>query len=109
MESSTQSEDNRSSENNSSFLSSGEKDFITPDYVRSMKQASERLFCYLKDNSLIRFGSYTIHDYNSGLSLLEINEDQQNYAHGIALQEEEDGNVSLDTRTIKYGFSPDFL
>ena len=43
MESSTQSEDNRSSENNSSFLSSGEKDFITPDYVRSMKQASERL------------------------------------------------------------------
>ena len=50
-----------------------------------------------------------IKDYESGTVLMEINEEQQNYAHAIALQEEEEGNSSLDTRTIKYAFGPDFL
>lgn len=40
---------------------------------------------------------------------MEINEEQQNYAHNLALQEEEEGNVTLDTRTIRYAFGPDFL
>eukprot|EP00347_Sterkiella_histriomuscorum_P020011 403339439 len=40
---------------------------------------------------------------------MSINEDQQNYAHNIALQEEDDGKQSLETRTIRYQFGPHFL
>ena len=40
---------------------------------------------------------------------MHITEEQQNYAHNLALKEEEEGNISLDTRTIKYHFGPDFL
>ncbi len=57
---------------------------ITPDYVRNMKSASDRLFCLLKHNDLIRFGHYQIKDYDSGTILMDISEDQQNYADSIA-------------------------
>lgn len=79
---STQSEDSYRSLH-SSFGNGGE--IITPDYVRVMKRASDRLLCSLRDNSVIRFGEYEIKDYLSGIILMSINEEQQEYAHSLAL------------------------
>ena len=69
---STQSEDSHRS-NRSSFGSG--TDFITPDYVRGMKRASDRLFCNLRENTFIKFGSYSIKDYVSGMRLMHITEE----------------------------------
>jgi protein unc-119 len=54
---------------------------VTPDDVRQMKHASEKLFCKLADNTLITFGNYSIRDYESGQVLVEVPEDMQEYAH----------------------------
>ena len=74
-----------------------------------MKCASDRLYCQLRDNSLIRFGHYQIKDYDSGTILMQISEEQNTNADRMARNEEEDDNVQMDTRTVMYSFGPDFL
>ncbi len=93
------------SSNSGSFIEGN----ITPEYVRNMKTASDRLMCSLRDNNLISFGHYQIKDYDSGIILMQITEEQNAMADKYARQEEETGNASIETRTIKYSFGPDFL
>ena len=82
---------------------------MTAEHARQMSQASDKLFCQLRDNNMIRFGQYQIKDYETGTVLMYISEEQQAEADKMARKEEEDGLVSLDTRTIRYSFGPDFL
>ena len=86
-----------------------DKSQITPEYVRNLNGPSDRMFCKLKDNDKVRFGQYKIRDYTSGMDLMHITEEQQIMADKHARQEEEDGNIDLNTRTIKYHFGPHFL
>ncbi len=58
---------------------------------------------------MLTFGSYVIKDYESGTPLVQITEEQQAYAHEMALTEERDGEASLETRTILYHFGPQFF
>lgn len=48
---------------------------ITPEFVKNMTSASDRLFCHLRDNKVLRFGAYTIKDYLSGTVLMHITEE----------------------------------
>ena len=75
---------------------------ITPDYVKSMNMASDRVLCELRDNELIRFGQYQIRDYDSGTILMRISEEDQKQADDYARKEEVEGRISVDTRTVKY-------
>ena len=45
-------------------------EYVTPDYVRNMEKPSDDIYCPLKANDLIRFGSYRIKDYGSNTVLM---------------------------------------
>ena len=98
---STQSDSGRSYKSDTSIFAKVEEP-VTPDHVKTMTRASDRMLCQLRDNNLIRFGQYQIRDYDSGTILMSISEEQNAYADSIARQEEEEGNASLETRTINY-------
>ena len=85
------------------------KEAITPEYVRTLTKPLDQMLCLLQDNNLIRFGEYRIRDIQSGAILMEISEENQAYGDRLAREEELAGNVSLETRTVKYNFGPDFL
>ena len=82
---------------------------LTIEEARSMQRPSSKLFCRLQDNEHITFGHYSIRDYDSGTVLLDIGEEMQDYAHLKAVAEENEGCTSLQSRTIKYPFGPQFL
>ena len=82
---------------------------LTIEEARSMQRPSSKLFCRLRDNEHITFGHYSIRDYDSGTVLLDIGEEMQDYAHLNAVAEENEGRTSLQSRTIKYPFGPQFL
>ena len=48
---------------------------LSPEIVKALESPSDRMLCMLKDNYLIRFGAYSIKDYESGLVLMHITEE----------------------------------
>ncbi len=48
---------------------------VTVDFVRQMQKPSEKLFCLLKDNQVMRFGAYRVKDYDSGNIYIHITEE----------------------------------
>ena len=82
---------------------------LTTEMVKAMTGPSDKILCLLRDNTYIRFGAYSIKDYDSGLILMHITEEQQSYADKLARKEEDEGKISLETRTVKYEFGADFL
>ena len=71
-----------------------------------MKAPSDRMLCALRDNTLISFGQYSIRDFDSGVTLMHITEEQQAHADRIARREEDKGLTSIKTRTVMYRFGP---
>jgi hypothetical protein len=106
MESSEASDGTRSC---SSLSENSATHVYTPDEVRKMTQPATHMYCSLKDNDLIKFGKYEIKDHFSGMVLMYISEQMNEFADLKARKEEEEGTGSLDTRTIRYNFGPHFL
>lgn len=49
---------------------------FTIDDARNLKQAAPKLYCTLADNSVMRFGSYSVRDPDSGVTLVTISGDE---------------------------------
>ena len=75
-----------------------------------MQLPSEKFFCKLSDNTFgIKFGAYRIRDYESGITLIEVSEEEQEKGEIKAREEEEKNPNNTESRLIKYCFGPDFL
>ena len=78
---------------------------FTADKARNMTNPSDKFLCSLSDNVFdIKFKKYKIRDMQSGLVLVELEDDSEPTEEQIKALEED---PSL--RTIKYQFGPDFL
>ena len=78
---------------------------FTADKARNMANPSDKFLCSLSDNVFdIKFKKYKIRDMQSGLVLVELEDDSEPTEEQIKALEED---PSL--RTIKYQFGPDFL
>jgi hypothetical protein len=80
-------------------------DQITPEYVKSLTNFTDKFFCEIKDNIYkIRFLKFSVRDMDSGYILFEVADEE-------AL--ENPHNISYDsddtTRTMKYHLGPEFL
>lgn len=77
-------------------------DEITPDYVSSLTEATDRFLCPLSANVYgIEFVYFKVRDLESGTVLFEVsNEDEEEPREVV-----EDDSI----RTIKYHLGPDFL
>ena len=76
---------------------------VTPDYVKTLKEPTDRFLCNLTDNwAKFRFRGFKIRDMISNITLVEVPDDDI---------ENEDLNDDDDPtkRMIKYHLGPDFL
>ena len=77
-------------------------DEITPGYVSTLTEATERFLCPLSANIYgIEFVYFKVRDLESGTVLFEVQNDEEEEAKEII----EDDSI----RTIKYHLGPDFL
>ena len=75
---------------------------ITPEYVASLTEPTDKFLCKLSDNwPQFKFGSFKIRDVASNITLVEVPEQEVDND----VSEEDDPN----TRVIKYHLGPDFL
>ena len=76
---------------------------VNPDFVRSLTGPTEKFLCSLKDNNLgIRFGAFRIRDMESGITLVDVKDEE---VEKELTEEMDDPNIRL----VKYHFGPDFF
>ena len=87
---------------NSPSLGSLQQD-VSVDYVKTLTKPTDKFLCKLADNwPRLRFGGFKIRDMISGLTLVEVADDD---VDNDTIQDEDDPS----TRVIKYHLGPDFL
>ena len=57
---------------------------FTIDDARSLSKPPERILCTLADNRFIRFGAYSVCDYDSRTELLSVTAEQNKYMDDFA-------------------------
>jgi len=84
-----------------------EEHTITPEYVRALKAPTDKFLCKVADNTFnIKFGAFRIRDMDSGITLVDVSEEEVSKDEGQLTDEQlEDPK----TRLVKYHFGPDFL
>ena len=81
-----------------------DRESFTPDGAREMKSASKQYYCKPSDNTYnIKFMRYRIRDIDSGITLVDIKEDE---ADDKTINEDD---IPEEERLLRYQFGPDFL
>ena len=83
-------------------------DFNIED-ARALTKPSERILCTLADNKYIRFGEYSVCDYDTRTPLLSVSAEQNKMQDEYARQMEEEGTLTMDVRTLKHEFPRAFF
>ena len=65
--------------------------------------------CTLADNTFIRFGEYSVVDYDSRMELLSVSAEHNEFQDNYARQRELEGTLTLNDRQVKHSFSADFF
>ena len=77
--------------------------------ARALTIPSDRILCTLADNEFIRFGEYSVCDYDTRTQLLHVTREQNKEQDDFARQMEEDGTLTMDMRTLKHEFPRAFF
>lgn len=80
---------------------------INPDYVRSLTTPTDHFLCKMSDNTFgIKFGAFRIRDMISGITLVDVPEEEILKEEGVLTPEQLEDPTK---RLVKYHFGPDFL
>lgn len=82
---------------------------FTLENARALDKPTSRILCTLADNKYIRFGEYSIVDYDSRTTLLSVSRTENKMMDDFARQREEDGSLTLDMRVLKHEFPRAFF
>ena len=82
---------------------------FTLDDARQLTEASDKILCTLDDNKYIRFGEYSVLDYDSKTKLLHVDEQTNVMMDNYARQKEAEGTLTMNDRILKHSFSPAFF
>ena len=74
---------------------------FTLEMARNLERSTEQLHCNLKDNNLIRFGEYTVKDYDTKIPLLHVPEEHNHMQDNYAREREKEGNLTMEDRIVK--------
>ena len=82
---------------------------FTIDDARALRQPTERILCTLADNKYIRFGEYSVCDFDSRTQLLHVSADENKQMDDFARSMEDNGSLTMDMRVLKHSFPRTFF
>ena len=77
--------------------------------AQALQAPTDKLLCTLADNTYIRFGEYSVCDYDSRTELLHVTSEQNQMQDDFARQQEDEGTLTMDIRTLKHEFPRTFF
>ena len=77
--------------------------------AKALSKPTDRILCTLADNTYIRFGEYEVRDYDSRTQLLHVTAETNKQQDDFARQMEEDGQLTMEMRTLRHDFSRMFF
>ena len=91
------------------YASSNVVNEFTIDAARALNKPTDKILCTLADNRFIRFGAYSVCDYDSRTELLSVSAEQNKMMDDFARQQEEEGTLTMDMRILKHSFPRTFF
>jgi hypothetical protein len=79
------------------------------DDARNLKQAAPKIYCTLGDNTVMRFGAYSVKDPDSGVTLVAISGEENKLQDEYARMRETSNQLTFDDRVVKHEFSRHFF
>ena len=77
--------------------------------AQALTAPTDRILCTLADNRFIRFGEYSVCDYDSRTQLLHVDAERNKAMDDFARQMEEEGTLTMDMRVLKHEFPRTFF
>ena len=82
---------------------------FTVEDAQALTGPTDKILCTLADNRFIRFGEYSVCDFDTRTQLLHVSAEMNKQQDDFARQMEEDGQLTLDMRTLKHEFPRAFF
>ena len=102
-------ENNNESGNAGVYAASNIVNEFTIEDAKNLTQPTDRILCTLEDNRYIRFGEYMVCDYDSRTQLLHVTAEVNKQQDDFARQMEQDGQLTMEMRTLRHDFSRQFF
>ena len=77
--------------------------------AQALQAPTDKILCTLADNTFIRFGEYSVCDYDTRTELLHVTSEQNKQQDDFAREQEQDGTLTMDMRILKHEFPRAFF
>lgn len=82
---------------------------FTIEDALALTAPTDRILCTLADNTYIRFGEYSVADYDSRTTILHVTKETNEMQDAFARQMEQSGELTMEMRVLKHNFSQAFF